>query len=275
VKCWSMNFQVGATEGGSSGGPLFDQNNRIRGALTGGPDSNCSISYYGRFFNFWDETTISQYLDPLGSGVTELNGFDPFSGPPVPPVIASIAPGDVQAFAPSPVTLGGSGFSTATSLQVGATTLASPGGFTIVSDSTISFPPPAPAALGPVTVSVTNPAGTSNAVNLNYVATDPPVLSAAIFAFHDAPYTWSYGGGPGDTHYLLFALTPDTFAFSGFNILLHFNILFVQTLDTVGFGSLTLTIPASAAGLTIYSQGVTLDPGGFAGASNVVATILL
>jgi len=276
VKCWSMNFQIGSTEGGSSGGPLWDQNNRVRGALTGGPDTNCSISYYGRFYSFWNETTISQFLDPLGTGATELDGFDPFGGPPpVPPVIDSVTPDDVEAFLPPSVTLSGSGFQQVNTLHVGATSLTSPDGFTIQSDSSISFTPPTPTALGPVAVTVTSPAGTSNPVNLTYVATDPPKLSAGFLAFQGLPFTWSYGGGPGDTHYLLYALSPTTFVFNGFDILLNLNILFIQPLDSVGFGSLTVTIPASASGLTIYSQGVTLDAGGFVGASNVTSTLIL
>ncbi len=274
VKCWNMNFNVGSTEGGSSGGPLFDQNDRIRGALTGGPQGNCSVGYYGRFFNFWNDTTIDQYLDPLGTGATELDGFDPFGGPPVPPVITDASPVSVPAFLPGFVTLSGSGFSTASSLQVGATVLTSPGGFTIVSGSTIIFTPPTPTALGTVNVTVTGPGGTSNAVTLTYVETDPPKLAASIFAFQNTPFTWNYGGGAGDTHFLLYALTPDTFAFNGFNILLNLNILFTQALDLVGVGSLTLTLPAGSAGITIYSQGATLDGTGFVGASNVTTTFI-
>lgn len=76
VQVWNMNFQTGGTEGGSSGGPLIDQNDRVRGVLTGGPAS-CQISYYGRFHNFWNNTNIAQFLDPGGSGVTNLDGFDP------------------------------------------------------------------------------------------------------------------------------------------------------------------------------------------------------
>ncbi|HEX5010172.1 MAG TPA: IPT/TIG domain-containing protein [Planctomycetota bacterium] len=274
VKCWSMNFQVGSTEGGSSGGPLFDQNDRIRGALTGGPDPNCTIAYYGRFFSFWNETSIAQYLDPLGSGVTAIDGFDPFGGPPVPPVISSITPGSVEAFLPPNVTLGGSGFSSVTSVKIGSTTLFDPS-FTVTSDTSLFFAPPTPTSLGTVAVTVSGPNGTSNAVNLSYVATDPPKLSASFLAFQTQPFTWSFGGGPGDTHYLLVALSPTTFPFSGFDILLNLNIINIQALDSIGVGSLTLVIPASASGLTFYSQGVTLDAGGFVGASNVTSTLIL
>ncbi len=80
IQTWDMNFQTGGTLGGSSGGPLQDQNGRVRGTLSGGPAS-CSISYYGRFHSFWNATNISQFLDPTGSGVTNLDGFDPNSGP--------------------------------------------------------------------------------------------------------------------------------------------------------------------------------------------------
>jgi hypothetical protein len=269
-----MNFHVGSTEGGSSGGPLFDQNQRLRGTLTGGPESPCSIAYYGRFHSFWNETAIAQFLDPLGTGATELDGFDPFGGPPVPPVIASISPDDVEAFLPAFVTLSGSGFSTVSSLEVGSVTLTPPGGFTILDDSSILFTPPAPSSLGAVAVEVTGPAGTSNSVTLTYIECDPPKLSVPSFTFQGLTLNWSYGGGAGDSHYLLYALSPATFEFNGFDILAAFNILFVDALDAIGTGSFGVPIPASAAGLTLYSQGVTIDGGGFVGASLVASTVI-
>ena len=64
-----------ATEGGSSGSPLFNQYKLVTGALTGG-NSSCSNSagsnYYGKFQRFWP--LISRYLDPLNSDATSLSG---------------------------------------------------------------------------------------------------------------------------------------------------------------------------------------------------------
>jgi hypothetical protein len=83
VKGWD----TGATEGGSSGSPLIDRGKRLLGTLTGGsswcsspkgPDSYASLS------KFWDvqgspnPNPISHYLDPNGSQVTQMRGFNPY-----------------------------------------------------------------------------------------------------------------------------------------------------------------------------------------------------
>ncbi len=77
----------GVTEGGSSGSPLFDNNKRVIGTLTGG-NSDCSnqstaTDYYGKFLKHWDAngTTnnkkLQPWLDPLGTNPTTLDGYDP------------------------------------------------------------------------------------------------------------------------------------------------------------------------------------------------------
>ncbi len=78
---WQTTWTQGVTEGGSSGSPLFDQNHRIVGQLTGGP-SICGGSalrdYYGRFDLSWtgggtNATRLSNWLDPSNSGATATN----------------------------------------------------------------------------------------------------------------------------------------------------------------------------------------------------------
>lgn len=78
-------WNVGTTEGGSSGSPLFDANHRIIGNLTGGlaQCGNSVNDYYNRFDLSWDKYTLNTeqlkyWLDPNNSGVTTLNGFDPY-----------------------------------------------------------------------------------------------------------------------------------------------------------------------------------------------------
>ena len=84
----------GATEDGSSGSPLFDQNKRIIGQLYGGP-SDCGVSadqlrdYYGRFNVSWDsgsipQTRLKDWLDPNNSSNLTNDGYDPY------PVIDSV-----------------------------------------------------------------------------------------------------------------------------------------------------------------------------------------
>jgi lysyl endopeptidase len=78
---WQANWTQGVTEGGSSGSPLFDQNHRIIGQLSGGP-SFCGSSelwdFYGRFNLSWtgggtNATRLSNWLDPSNSGASTTN----------------------------------------------------------------------------------------------------------------------------------------------------------------------------------------------------------
>lgn len=73
----------GVTEGGSSGSPLFDEQGKVIGQLTGG-ESVCSNltgnDYYGRLSYSWesngtdDSTRLKPWLDPVNSGLVSLNG---------------------------------------------------------------------------------------------------------------------------------------------------------------------------------------------------------
>ncbi len=77
-------WDVGITEGGSSGSPLFDQNNRIVGQLTGGAIFSCpgaeeGLDYYGLIEVSWDgggtsSSRLRDWLDPAGTNPTTLDG---------------------------------------------------------------------------------------------------------------------------------------------------------------------------------------------------------
>ncbi len=84
AEVWEVsNWEDGTTEGGSSGSPLFDQNQRVIGQLYGGPASCTDISddNYGRIDASWDGfsagTRLKDWLDPGNSGDSVVNGFDP------------------------------------------------------------------------------------------------------------------------------------------------------------------------------------------------------
>ena len=85
VKDW----EVAATEAGSSGSPLLDREKRIVGSLTAG-DSYCSskgADIYASLNKFWNvegslenPNPIKFYLDPQNIGTLQLNGLNPYSG---------------------------------------------------------------------------------------------------------------------------------------------------------------------------------------------------
>lgn len=67
------DWDVGTTEPGSSGSPLFDENHRVVGQLHGGYAAcgNNSSDWYGRFSVSWP--ALAPYLDPTGSGTAVLD----------------------------------------------------------------------------------------------------------------------------------------------------------------------------------------------------------
>jgi len=79
---WKIShWEDGTTEPGSSGSPLFDQNHRIVGQLSGG-EASCSYNYndyFGKVAESWDygnssSSRLSDWLDPNNTGATTLNG---------------------------------------------------------------------------------------------------------------------------------------------------------------------------------------------------------
>ncbi len=81
-----LKWDLGTTEGGSSGSPLFNNKHQIVGDLTGG-EANCTIpvnDYFSRIDRAWQDYSdpfyqLKNWLDPINSGVEEIGGFDPYS----------------------------------------------------------------------------------------------------------------------------------------------------------------------------------------------------
>jgi len=76
---WRVSWELGSTEGGSSGAPLFDAEQRAIGVLRGGL-ADCGRNepdWFGRIAAAWDGKSPSQrlrdWLDPSGSGATRLD----------------------------------------------------------------------------------------------------------------------------------------------------------------------------------------------------------
>lgn len=82
------DWDIGTTEGGSSGSPIFDRFKRVRGQLFGGGAAcgNDDFDSYGYFFNSWEgggspETRLKDWLDPCGTGTMFMDGFEASSIP--------------------------------------------------------------------------------------------------------------------------------------------------------------------------------------------------
>lgn len=105
---WIVRYSSGATEEGSSGAPIFNQNGLIVGTLSGGYSSCNSqngYDYYGKFWYHWDQHPdtnlhMKKYLDPDNTGLTEVGGLqnnegvDPGPNPEQQPDIVYYIDGD-------------------------------------------------------------------------------------------------------------------------------------------------------------------------------------
>ncbi|MGB1076042.1 MAG: T9SS type A sorting domain-containing protein [Flavobacteriales bacterium] len=84
VKWASTETNHGVTEGGSSGSPIYNEDKRIVGTLTGGAsfcESPNSPDYYGKFSYHWDGSNpidnaekLKHFLDPAGTGEEIMDG---------------------------------------------------------------------------------------------------------------------------------------------------------------------------------------------------------
>jgi hypothetical protein len=89
---WKIpSWTTGSTDNGSSGSPLFDENQLVIGALSGG-NSTCAgtgvqtdyFSILGKGWETGDLTNqLKTYLDPENKGVTQYQGKDPNKANPV------------------------------------------------------------------------------------------------------------------------------------------------------------------------------------------------
>jgi lysyl endopeptidase len=109
------NWERGTTEGGSSGAPLYDTNRRVVGVLSGGragcvtgsAEDNDEPDWYGRLapgFQKGDYTpegfsrpaTLADWLDPVNSDVTVLDGHSQSGGGQIAPPATLTARADAD-----------------------------------------------------------------------------------------------------------------------------------------------------------------------------------
>ncbi len=81
---WVVGFDLGITDGGSSGSPLFNEKKQIIGQLHGGTNS---YDLYGRLaYSYVNPPAgfppLREFLDPDNTGVLVLDGYYPADNPP-------------------------------------------------------------------------------------------------------------------------------------------------------------------------------------------------
>ncbi|MFN3240023.1 MAG: M12 family metallo-peptidase [Planctomycetota bacterium] len=195
--------------------------------------------------------------------------------PATAPVLTSASTPTVTTFAPGSVTLQGSGLLTVDSYTVGGQTSTS--GIVVVSDTALSVAMPQGTALGPTTITVSNPLGTSNALTVDYVVTQPPKLRATTLVPSTGGIaSYDFGGTPGNQWFLVLGILPQTAPLQGFDLLANPLLLSFGTFSApLGIENWSVPVPAGLGVLQFYFQVLEGDPSGVAtGVSNLTTTIL-
>ncbi|MFT6095294.1 MAG: hypothetical protein ACJAXY_001981 [Nonlabens sp.] len=184
TKMWLISdWDLGVTEPGSSGSPLFNENGEIIGVLSGGAAAcngttdNNALDYYGRVDTGWDfgttnSTRLSNWLDPTNSGQDSLGQYPPLQVFAIDAsAIISNVPSLVCSGTISPVvqiTNGGS--STLTSVDIvyrydrtaNTTTINYTGSIVQGASDTVNLPPFTVTGAATLTVSLENPNGVAD-----------------------------------------------------------------------------------------------------------------
>jgi hypothetical protein len=209
---WKVaRWDIGATEGGSSGGPLLNKNRHVMGTLSGG-SANCDAPYNDYFEKLsasWaaspePDHQLKYWLDPLGSGTQRLDGSDPFEGiTPVCNTTSNVGEEEEQILIPytdgqgyfsgynsdgtasyaEKFSLNGSAMLTSVMLNVGSVNKDSPGGLLLTVHSSVDGKP------GPALSDSYIPYYRLREDSLNYVGFYPYVELTGDFFLS---YTLSY-----------------------------------------------------------------------------------
>jgi hypothetical protein len=282
---WRVNWSLSYVLGGSSGGPLIDQNGRVRGSAccvsSLDPAFLCQQSAnYGRFDRFWVATTASSHLDPLGSSPVTLDGFDPSDpngggpgGGPTAPNIASVAPLFISAIHPDgtqEVTLTGSGFEGTTSVTVDGVALGVfPPEFFIDSDNQMRLMVGPQTTLGQIEIVVTDNLG-SDTANLTIAVNVPPALdlenSNPSFILSAVGLTSRIGSVPGDIVFLRASTSNAPSSLPGLvNLGLGDNFSQLVDLGSLlfvpanGVLEVQTPLPSGLTGLVVYVQAAVVN----------------
>ena len=183
----------------------------------------------------------------------------------LPPSLNGLSPSLAPVLPQQSVTLTGSGFIGTTSVTV--ENVAAPT-FNVVSDSTLTFEPPLPAAFGTLDVVIHEGAQQSASLPLSFGPSDPPLLAVPGTVAPGANLSLAFAGDAGHQLLLLASLQPTTFQYNGYPLLLNHVLVDLGLLNSVGSMVLNVTIPNSLSAVTLQLQSATLS-NGFVGASTI------
>lgn len=96
---WIKKWDIGTTEAGSSGGPLFSDANLVIGSLTGGT-ATCDHStddYFSMMAYQWNNSSVvthqlKKWLDPGNTGESKIEALDPYISPALCNQLSDVVP---------------------------------------------------------------------------------------------------------------------------------------------------------------------------------------
>ncbi len=191
------------------------------------------------------------------------------------PVLTTASPTTMTVFSPGSVTLHGTGLLTVNSYTLGGQTYTN--GIIVIGDTAVSVAVPQGTALGPVSVTVSNGLGTSNALSFNYVLTQPPKLKATtLIPPTGGLASYNFAGTPNNQWWLVLGISPATAPLQGFDLIASPLVLTFGTFGgPLGFESFAVPVPPGLGFLQFYFQVLESTPAGnVTGVSNLTTTIL-
>jgi hypothetical protein len=270
IKDWDR----GASEGGSSGAPLFDSNGRLIGNLDSG-SSSCQLpandDFATRLAIAWP--VLEPYLDPLATGQLTLDGLDMANAPVLPFDVTSVAPHQVETVVPSiarELRIVGSGFLDSATILIDGVTLP-PLYYRRAGHSFFAVDLP-PITVGTHVATVVQN-GQSKSATFDVVACSEPQIQVQNGFFGELVYSalgvdTIHADVPGHIHYCIWSLSPLPSVHPNLSLLLGNNFTDlracqVSPIPPTGFIRVhhTMAVGKLPIGTSVYNQAVCVNHG--------------
>jgi hypothetical protein len=259
-----VRWDVGVTEQGSSGSPLFDPNQRAIGQLRNGAATCVDPvdDFYGRFDAEWD--VLGPFLDPFNSGALTVDGFDPALAPTPSFSITGLSPSQVDVLEPGlarTVFIIGTGIDSSVRLDLDGVPIPL-GNYGWFTNSSVTLDMPQ-ICVGMHTITATKGLSSFD-VGVQVVAADRPIHQAGS----------GDPGNPVNSALGIQVTNADTIGHTNISLWSTSNVPSVHPLGTLGLGNqftmlnrinlvtipvcgyntMRVNVPASLQLMTVYSQ---------------------